>query len=267
MQLLAEMPMESPSPSPPPWEVLVLVAHHLDPKTLAIASCVSKSWSISMSSDHLWKPIFITHFPSLSTLQLHARPTVSFRRLFAIGRAATKRRRRSPAKPKLSLNDIVFAISVATGESRLVTLGIPGEKLREHPHGLFWFEFEVGEECARVREGLKEVKITWNVILRGWRGVFTMMDSEGKMGFQAGGEGWFSEELPTPGCCSNAVASSVVADLKLGICRGKESDDDDDDGRVRVKKVNVGILSIVDWRYVSLEDGLRYLQHFLTSDL
>ncbi|XP_028761431.1 probable F-box protein At5g04010 [Neltuma alba] len=247
------------TPSSPPWEVLLLVAHHLDAKTLAIASCVSKLWSISMSSDHLWKPIFTSHFPSLSTLQ-HAQPTVSFHRLFAIGRTATKRRLQNPAKPKICLNDLVFVISVSTSDSLVFNLTIPCDKMVADPHGLFRFDLEIGES-EWVREALEEVKITWNVILRGWKDVFCMMDSVGKLGFQAGSEGWFSVELPTPGCCSNVVASSVVADLKLGLRGGKERD-----GRVRIKKVSVGILNIMNWRYVSLEDGLRYLQHFLHCD-
>lgn len=87
-----------------------------------------------------------------------------------------------------------------------------------------------------------------------------MMDCEGKVGFLAGGEGWLSQELPAPGCCSNAVASAVVADMKVHMCGGKVSD-----GKVRVSKVSVGILSVVDWRYVGVEDGLRYLQHFLLT--
>jgi len=38
------------------------------------------------------------------------------------------------------------------------------------------------------------------------------------------------------------------------------------DGGVRVEEVSVGILRVVDWRYVSVEDGLRYLQHFLLTN-
>ncbi|KAK4272485.1 hypothetical protein QN277_021039 [Acacia crassicarpa] len=245
--------------SSPPWEVLLLVAHHLDAKTLAIASCVSKLWSISMSSDHLWKPIFTSHFPSLSTLQ-HAHSSISFHRLFAIGLTASKRRRQNPAKPKLSLNDLVFVISVSTSDSLIFTLTTPCDEMVADPHSLFRFDIEISDS-EWVREGLEEVKVTWNVILRGWKAVFCMMDSVGKLGFQAGSERWLSVELPTPGCCQNVVASSVVADLKLGICGGEERD-----GRVTVKKVSAGILNIMDWRYVSLEDGFRYLHHFLYSD-
>lgn len=128
------------------------------------------------------------------------------------------------------------------------------------------FHFSIGD-CdsgeMEESEGFEEVNVTWNVVLKGWRGVFTMMDCKGKVGLVPGGQGWFSQELPAPGCCSKAVASSVVADLKVGVCGGEESSDEN--GKVRVDKVSVGILSVVDWRYIGVEDGLRYLQHFLPT--
>lgn len=112
-----------------------------------------------------------------------------------------------------------------------------------------------------MAETLEEVKITWNVVLRGWQGVFTMIDCEEKMNLRAGSGGWFSDSLPSTGCCSSEMAASgIVADLKLGFCRMRESD-----GKIRVDKVSVGILSVVNWRYVSVDDGLRYLQHFLLT--
>lgn len=89
-----------------------------------------------------------------------------------------------------------------------------------------------------------------------------MMDCDGKVSFSPGSEGWFSEELPSPGCCSSSAATSgIVADLKVGFCTGRESGIDG--GKVRIEKVSLGILSILNWRYITLQDGLRYLQHFL----
>ncbi|XP_027364332.1 probable F-box protein At5g04010 [Abrus precatorius] len=242
----------------PPWEALILVANYLDPKTLAIASCVSKSWFSSMSSDHLWKPILATHFPSLFTLPPSAAAAASFRRLFAIGHAAATRRHMKPSKPKLSLNDLVFAISISHRNSRVVSTASDCDALAVDYPGVF--RFGVGFDDPVLSEGLEEVRVAWNVVLKGWRGVFTMMECEGKVEFVAGGEGWFSQELPAPGCCSNAVASAVVADLKIGMCGSGEGS-----RKVRVEKVSVGILSVVDWRYVSVEDGLRYLEHFLLT--
>ncbi|XP_045807873.1 probable F-box protein At5g04010 [Trifolium pratense] len=246
------------------WEILILIAHYLDPKTLAIASCVSKSWLHSMSSDLLWKPILTTHFPSLSTLPSN----VSYCRLFALGHGAAKRRRQSPSKPTLSLGDLIFAVSITSNrDSRTIgEFSWPVDALQEDPPGVFRFciGFDCGGGVAVRNEGLEEVvKVTWNVVVKGWRGVFTLMDYVGKMGFVGGGEEWFSQELPAPGCCSKVVASSVVADMRVGMCGCGESDDGG--GKVRVGKISVGILNVDDWRYVGIEDGLRYLQHFLLT--
>jgi hypothetical protein len=240
------------------WEILILVAHYLDPKTLAIASCVSKSWLHSMSSDILWKPILTTHFPSLATLPSN----VSYCRLFALGHGAAKRRRQTPLKPTLSLGDLIFTASIRSNRDFSMIGGSswPVDVLQEDPPGVF--RFCVGFDSGVVKnEGLEEVvKVTWNVVVKGWRGVFTLMDCVGKMGFVGGGEEWFSQELPAPGCCSKVVASSVVADMRVGMCGcGGES------GKVRVGKISVGILNVDDWRYVGIEDGLRYLQHFLLT--
>ncbi|KAL1362856.1 hypothetical protein HN51_011068 [Arachis hypogaea] len=246
---------------PPPWEVLVLVAHYLDPKTLAIASCVSNSWSSSMSSDHLWIPFLTAHFPSLSNLPSSSADAVSCRRLFGIGHSAVKRRRKNPTKLKLSLADLVFAVSISSADSSVFSVTKSGESLVMDPPGVFRFDVGFGSDGAAVEESVKEVKITWNVILKGWREVFTMMSCKGKINFVAGAEGWFSKELPAPGCCSSAVGSAVVADMNVGLMCGEKRSN----GKVKVNKVSVGILSVVDWRYISVQDGLRYLQHFLPT--
>ncbi|KAL5810417.1 hypothetical protein ACOSQ4_026985 [Xanthoceras sorbifolium] len=244
----------------PPWEVLNLVAQHLDPKTLAVASCVSKSWFTSMSPDHLWQPICTTHYPSLSNLKL-TDPSVPYRCLYALGLTATKRRLKPPSKPRISLRNLLFAIDLRTKDFPLATITKSADELCVDSNGVFRFDIDVDHVCFPVTELVEEVKVTWNVVLCGWQGVFTMIDCEGMLSFMAGTEGWFSEELPSPGCCSSDVASGIVADLKLRFCSKREIND----GKVRVDKVSVGILSIVNWRYVSVEDGLRYLQHFLIT--
>nr|DAD18574.1 TPA_asm: hypothetical protein HUJ06_020037 [Nelumbo nucifera] len=105
---------------PPPWEVLV--AHYLDPKTLAMASCVCKSWSVSMSSDHLWKPICFTHYPSLSTLRF-LDTAVSYHRLFAPGQSSCRHCLRSPSVPHISLDHLIFTMDIIHGDSNILTLG------------------------------------------------------------------------------------------------------------------------------------------------
>lgn len=47
-----------------------------------------------------------------------------------------------------------------------------------------------------------------------------------------------------------------MADLRLGLKV--------EDGRAVVERMSAGVLSIVSWRYLYVEDALRYLQHFLS---
>ncbi|WMV23957.1 hypothetical protein MTR67_017342, partial [Solanum verrucosum] len=83
---------------------------------------------------------------------------------------------------------------------------------------------------------LGDVRIMWDVILEGYRGVFNVMNCKGKGRFVLGLEGWFSEELPPPGCCSIETVSGLVADLRLGLKL--------EDGKAMVEKISAGILSI-----------------------
>lgn len=242
---------------PPPWEVVLLVAPHLDPKTLAVASCVCKSWCASMSSDNLWKPACTSRFPSLSAIQ-STDPALPYRRIYALGLAASRCRARPPAKPQLSLDDLVFVVNVRCKDLHITTVSKPGDVIVPDANGLFKFELVGHAECMSAMEIMDHLRITWIVALRGWKAVFTMMECEGKASFIPGAEGWFSQELPSPGCCSSIAASGLVADLKFGFSSGRVTG-----GRIKVESVSVGILSMARWRYVSMDDGLRYLQNFL----
>lgn len=240
---------------PPSWQVLELVAHHLDPETLATAGCVSKSWSISMSSDHLWQPICSATYPSLSNLRAASSTPVPYSKLYSLGRAANKRRLQKPPKPHLSLRDLFFSVDVQNSRESVVTVLKPGGELKLDKNGVFRFDIDVESDRLVEFEALDSLRITWNVVLEGFKGVFTVMDCKGKGSFVLGLEGWFSKELPPAGCCSSAAGGGLVGDLRLGL---RESG-----GKVVVEKMSVGVLSIVSWRYVCVDDALRYLQHFL----
>ncbi|EXB93965.1 hypothetical protein L484_015511 [Morus notabilis] len=251
----------SSSSCSPPWEVLVLVSEYLEPKTLAMASCVCKSWSVSMSSNHLWKPICTSHFPSLSN---HLPLSLPYRRLYAVAHAASLRRRQAPPKPRLALSDLIFTLNITSSCSNNVIVSAvkPVEELSADPGGVFKFDIvavDYDYEHAAEGSAAEEVKVAWNVVLKGWRGIFTMMDCDGKMSFSPCAEGWLSAELPPPGCYAGTAGSGIVADFKLLFGGRRESND----RIVRVEKVSVGILSVVNWRYVTVEDALRYVQHFL----
>ncbi|XP_060186450.1 uncharacterized protein LOC132615870 isoform X3 [Lycium barbarum] len=106
---------------------------------------------------------------------------------------------------------------------------------------------------------LGDLRVTWDVILDGYKGVFSVMNCKGKGRFVLGLEGWFLEELPTPGCCSSDTVSGLVADLRLGLKV--------EDGRAMVEKISAGILSIVSWRYLFVEDALSDLPWTTVKDL
>ncbi|KAK1427089.1 hypothetical protein QVD17_15772 [Tagetes erecta] len=250
-----------------PWQVLELVANNLDPKTLATASCVSKSWCSAMSSDHLWEHLCTTHFPSLSHLRSAAVPVTAtelpYHHLYNLGFTAHKRRQKQPSKPQITLQDLIFIITLTNSTSPPVTVIRPGSAFSLDHKSLFRFDFDVRDHYKWLKfEVSDETKVTWNVVLRGFEGVFTMMDCKGKGSFVSGSDGWFSTELPVAGCCcasSCGGSSGMVAEMRLVM---KEEEGGEGRGTV-VGSVNVGVLSIVSWRYVSVDDGLRYLQHFL----
>ncbi|KAG6779016.1 hypothetical protein POTOM_015380 [Populus tomentosa] len=207
----------SPSPSPS-WELLFLVAQYLDPKSLATASCVSKSWSESFSFEDIWRPICSAHYPSVYNLKLV-----------------------DPA--------LVTAFTVDS-------------------NGIFRFAVDIDLESSLKKEAIREIKVTWNVVLRGWKAVFIMMEScGGKASLVPEAEDLFSKELPLPGCCSNMVtASSLVAELKLGFCSENCTDEEEgieDDGKFKRGKLSLAIMNTKHWRYLSMDDALRHLQHFL----
>ncbi|KAL2923433.1 hypothetical protein RDABS01_014924 [Bienertia sinuspersici] len=239
----------------PTWEVLDLVSHHLDPQSLAIASCVSKTWCTCFSSDHLWDPLCTTHFPSLSTVGAATLPRC---RLYGLGyTAALRRQPKQPRKPRLALHRLLFVVSVRL-PGGVVEVVSPCGEMRQDPHGLFRFNIEVAEEREWTAEELKAVKVTWTIVERGWKAVFTVAEDTGG-NLSSAVDGFFSKELPSPGCCSSTMSSGLVADIRFGL----KAQDDDSSRVSRIEKVSVGVMNALNWRHVSVDDGLLYLEHFL----
>ncbi|KAG5609481.1 hypothetical protein H5410_020762 [Solanum commersonii] len=202
---------------PPPWQVVVLVATHLDPKTLAISSCVCKTWLISMSLDQIWQPLCCSHYPSLSTL--HNFNNNNNNNNTDDDDSSVSYRRYSPS----------VRGRVTSMETAIKTLH--GNQLSFDKKGVFRFDIDVEQYRRRISgsvtniknedmgsfDTLGDVRIMWDVILEGYNGVFNVMNCKGKGKFVLGLEGWFSEELPPPGCCSIETVSGLVADLRLGL--------------------------------------------------
>ncbi|KAI4363976.1 hypothetical protein MLD38_020125 [Melastoma candidum] len=264
------MAMPADGRSPPPWEVLLLVSSRLDPQTLAVSSCVCKEWSHSMSIDSLWKPPCASHFPSLCLLRSASSAAagvqedpaaVSFRRLYALGQRASLRRRSPPLpKPVLSLADVAFLVDVRSTKHDLdiATVFAPADEFcRKSEIFLFDLRAVDGERQLPPEEELEGVRVTWSVVLKTWEGMFMMLScSETEARSEPSGDKWFTQELPQPGCCSGHCSGSLAAEVKLGM-GGRSS------GEMRVEGVSVGVMSMAEWRYLSIDDGLRYLQSFL----
>ncbi|KAJ6364480.1 hypothetical protein OIU76_029436 [Salix suchowensis] len=140
---LSENNLVSHSPSSS-WELVLLVVHYLDPKTLAAASFVSKSWSESFSSEDVWRPVCSAQYPCVYNLR-HIDPTVSCRRLYGIAStAASKLRLQKSAKPHLPLNDLLFVVTADTGESStLLALSKPCNEFQVDPSGIVKFSADI----------------------------------------------------------------------------------------------------------------------------
>ncbi|RAL51870.1 hypothetical protein DM860_010588 [Cuscuta australis] len=243
---------------PQQWQVIVLVANHLDPTTLALASCVSKLWFLAMSSDHLWQPIVASTYPSL--------PALPYRRLYALGRASDKRsfQKKRQQPPLLCMSDLIFSVTVSLACSPVAAFAKSGSELGGvKEDAVFLFDINLpggGGGVADMEEGLRgdSLRVTWEAVLEGYGCKFTMLEWRGGGGRRhfavSGTEVLYSEELPAPGCC--AAASGLAADVRVG---WKEKSC----GRVVVEKIRLGVMSVVSWRYVQVVDALRYLQHFL----
>ena len=94
---------------------------------------------------------------------------------------------------------------------------------------------------------VNEMRSLWTVVGRGWKEAVVMMEGRGKAVAVREDEVYFLEEIPAVGG-GEMVAEMVV---RLGFGR-------------RVVGLTVGVIRVGEWRYVQLDDGLRYLQHFLS---
>ncbi|XP_064941199.1 probable F-box protein At5g04010 [Musa acuminata AAA Group] len=223
-----------PNPTAPPWEVIQLLSQWLDPKSLAVASCVSKSWYAIFSSEHLWKPICHSLFPSSLHLTT-ANPSVSHRHLFLLLHAASKRRLAIPSPPLLSLRHLVFMVDVFHGDAPVLSLAVTGEEL-ESLHGIFRFEVRIGEVYKRGEvDAREELRVVWMVVTKECREAFTLIDYVGKGTSVGSNELWFSEKLPCPSsCCCSATMdlADLEAEVVIELCC------DHDEAKKRVAKVN-----------------------------
>ncbi|XP_072976155.1 probable F-box protein At5g04010 [Typha angustifolia] len=246
------------SPSNPtlPWEATLLVAHHLDPKTLAVASCVSKPWHAVFSSDDIWKPICLSRFPS--SLHFPTTTTSSYHSFFSLLLSSSAHLRRRPPTPRLALRDLLFAVDVFRNSAPVLSFAKSGDQLALAQDSIFRFDVDVGSSNVEVAAA-DEYRVAWTVVMKGFQGAFSIMQRVEKGKLVEGNGLWFTGALPNPECCSAAAMGGGQLEAELGMEFGGG------DGRRsrRVEKVRLGLMSILSWRYLRVEDGLLYLQHFL----
>ncbi|KAM7265348.1 hypothetical protein ACFE04_003031 [Oxalis oulophora] len=276
---------------PPSWEVITLVAaNHLHPKSVAIASCVCKSWNFAMSSEDLWRQLCKIHFPNLiKAKEAVTGPPVPYRRLCAIAVSAASRINKPLPKPQISLKNIFFSIQVkrAKDNSPVLTLLRPCNSLFHRP-GQFCFEIKTNGVKLELKE---ELRITWNVFLEGWGGVFTMMDStlpdwsrvlrlrlrvatmkDFTLTHWSPWKSETSQKLPlAAGCCTFNCSSTISAFFGLFVrkkIKGIEVKE------IKTKQVIVGIVdnrswSFIDqqWIFLPVDESLRYLEYFLLPNV
>ncbi|KAF0919697.1 hypothetical protein E2562_030945 [Oryza meyeriana var. granulata] len=252
-----------PAPSlEPPWEVLRLVGPFLDADSLAAASCVSTACRDTFTAEYLWSKLCCSQYPSaLGLLPLpdngagaSGRSSAPYRRLFALFRSASARRGALPP-PRLALDDVTFAVDIfaASGKNTLSFVVAARDAIAKS--GRFQFEVDLTGRNAAVGQGE-----FWSVRLTAVRtglgvapAAVEMMDAKVPAARARAlfggvrGETWATESLPAPVCGGATMEAEVVFEVS-----GEER---------MLERVRFGVMA--KCRYVSIEDGLRYLQHFL----
>lgn len=240
---------EHTEPTPPSWEVLSLLAPYMEPETLAIASCVSTTCLQCFSSANLWKSTLTMH-NDLSYFADTEETMIgeSFKRIVSAVQSDAKRcRRNQPAKPKITLSDLIFIVHVSSGSTKatIVKKGkdlVFGSKER--------FQLVADVSTAGFTEGTKDVRMLWRVVVKDYRRLLTIKDTVKSLDTKLG---WFTDELPAPESRYLKSSSSLVGDVKPSF-----------NGEV-LDKVGFAIVDSSTWESLFVDDVLRYLQLFLVE--
>nr|XP_025877609.1 DNA-(apurinic or apyrimidinic site) lyase, chloroplastic isoform X1 [Oryza sativa Japonica Group] len=215
--------------SEPPWLVLRLVGPFLDAESLAAASCVSTACREAFTAEDLWSKLLRSQYPSaLGLLPMQGngddasgRSSSPYRRLFALFRSASARRRALPP-PRLALDDVTFAIDIfaASGENTLSFVVAARDAIAKT--GRFQFEVDLTGRNAAVGRG-EFWSVRWTALRAGLIGfaplAVEMMDAKAPAARAralfggATGETWATGCLPAPGCGGATVEAEVVFEV------------------------------------------------------
>ncbi|KAG6483994.1 probable F-box protein At5g04010 [Zingiber officinale] len=164
--------------TPPPWEVLQLVSRSMDddPKSVAVACCVSKPSHDIFTSDRLWTLLCRSLFPSSAHSAVES--AISPRHLFWLLHTTTARRR-VPSPLRLSLSHLLFFLDIFQRGAPVLSLARAATELVAHP-GIFRFSVPIGRDEAVVLDASEEPKVAWTVATTEWREAFALMEFEGQ---------------------------------------------------------------------------------------
>ncbi|VVB13129.1 unnamed protein product [Arabis nemorensis] len=173
------------SGTPPPREVLVLIDNRfLDPESVAIASCVSKTWCEVFSTEILWRNMLQEYHPNLLVF---VNESATSKRILSAKQEDVKCRTGQPEKIFLSFSDLKFFVSL-TRESYNMTIEKCGKDLSFGVDNPFELEFRLSD--PNFHDKMKKMRVLWYVVYKDWEALFTVIDTEEDLG-------WFSFELPS----------------------------------------------------------------------
>ncbi|GLJ53807.1 hypothetical protein SUGI_1148510 [Cryptomeria japonica] len=239
------------------WHLLLQVFSCLDGPSLGRATCACKAWREVGVQEDLWQQICRAKWPSLDSNagSCVVKQAGGYRRLFARRFQAQHAQHRSDEeKPCLSLQSLIFLVDVTVGNEVLCSFVRRGHELS----GGEVFQFTVslcdGEVVGKGREvekieALRNVKVSWAVMVMGSDRVFQVMDSI-KAGQVIGGGCSFWEALADHRCCCAPGMSQHLAEVGLGL--GVNGG---------LQEVSLALLNTLDWRYFSIAHALTYFQH------
>ncbi|VVB13130.1 unnamed protein product [Arabis nemorensis] len=231
-----------PLPPPPSWQILCLVGPYMDPETLAVASCVSTTWSNCFSSEDIWRSFLIVRSSQgscASEIALKFGEGASYKGIIITVESNAKRRRKNLPKPKISLSDLIFIVNVSTKTKSAMVY----EKGKDLVFGSNEDKFEIELDVSNtgINSGEKDVKMTWQVVYGFWEKFFIMVDTTRPLHRKYG---WFTDYLDAKD------DSRLVGEMKTSF-----------NGQV-LEKIGFSIVNTNDRRNLTVNDVLRYVERF-----
>ncbi|ESQ50882.1 hypothetical protein EUTSA_v10023018mg [Eutrema salsugineum] len=231
----------------PSWEALSLLGLYMEPKTLAVASCVSTTLLKCFSLENLWKSLITARSTKPSSpydFSLENTELISYKHLVSTVETDAKRRRKNhqlPAEIKISMSDLSFIVHVST-ETKKASVLKKGKDLEFGPNDKFLIEADVSS--SGITAGEKSVRMTWQVVYKNWEKFLTIADDTSTRSLDRN-YGWFTDKL------EDKDNRKLLGDVKPSFNGGV------------LDKIGFSIIDSDGWGNLLVYGFLRYLQWFL----